>query len=89
MAASRTRDTTYLGARYQRLVPQLRKKKAIVSLEYSILTAVWHLLTHNIDYHDLRGDYFTRQDPKRAMRRIIRQANALGFTLRFDPIQAA
>ncbi|MGB8502945.1 hypothetical protein, partial [Mycobacterium sp.] len=27
--------------------------------------------------------------PERAMRRIVRQANALGFTVRFDPIQAA
>jgi transposase len=89
MAASRTRDTTYLGARYQRLTPRLGKKKAIAALEHSILTAVWHMLTHDIDYHDLGGDYFTRQDPERAMRRIIRQANALGFTLRFDPIQAA
>ncbi len=44
------------------------------------------MLTHNIDYHDLGGDYFTRQDPERTMHRIIRQANTLGFTLRFDPI---
>jgi transposase len=33
--------------------------------------------------------YFTRRDPDRAMKRIIRQANALGFTVRFDPIPAA
>jgi transposase len=89
MAASRTRDKTYLGARYQRLVPRLGKKKAIVALEHSILTAVWHMFTHDVDYHDLGGDYFTRRDPDRAMKRIIRQANALGFTVRFDPIQAA
>jgi hypothetical protein len=30
------------------------QKKAIVALEYSILTAVWHMLTHDTDYHDLR-----------------------------------
>ncbi len=47
------------------------------------------MLTHNTDYHDLGGDYFTRRDPQRAMQRIVRQANALGFTVRFDPIQAA
>jgi len=89
MAACRTKNKTYLGARYQRLVPRLGKKKAIVALEHSILTAVWHMLTHNVDYHDLGGDYFTRRDPERAMRSIIRQANTLGFTVRFDPIQAA
>jgi transposase len=89
MGASRTKNKTYLGARYQRLVPRLGKKKAIVAVEHSILTAVWHLLTHDVDYHDLGGDYFTRLDSERAMRRITRRANALGFTIRFDPIQAA
>jgi transposase len=89
MAASRTKDKTYLGARYQRLVPRLGKKKAIVALEHSMLTAVWHMLTHDVDYHELGGDYFTRRDPEHAMKRIIRQANTLGFTVRFDPIHAA
>jgi transposase len=89
MAASRTKDKTYLGARYHRLVPRLGKKKAIVAVEHSMLTAVWHMLTHDLDYHDLGGDYFTRRDPQRAMHRIIRQANALGFTVRFDPLHAA
>jgi hypothetical protein len=89
MAASRTKDNTYLGARYHRLVPRLGKKKALVALEHSILTAVWHMLTNDVDYHDLGGDYFTKRDPEAAMRRLIRQANALGFTIRFDPIQAA
>ena len=90
MAASRTKDTTYLGARYQRLVPRLGKKKAIVALEHSMLTAIWHMLTDDVDYQDLGGDYFfTQLDPQRAMRRMVRQANALGFTVRFDPIEAA
>jgi transposase len=89
MAASRTKDNTYLGARYHRLVPRLGKKRTIVALQHSILTAVWHMLTDDADYHDLGGDYFARLDPERAMRRIVRQANALGFTVRFDPIPTA
>ncbi|MFF0149185.1 hypothetical protein [Amycolatopsis sulphurea] len=89
MAASRTKDKTYLGARYHRLAPRLGKRKALVAVEHSMLTAVWHMLTNNADYHDLGGDYFARLDPERAMRRITRQANALGFTVRFDPIPAA
>jgi transposase len=89
MAAARTKDTTYLGARYRGLAPRLGKKKALVAVQHSMLTAVWHMLTDDVPYHDLGGDYFTRRDPETAMRRIIRQANALGFTVRFDPIQAA
>lgn len=89
MAASRTRVTTYLGARYHRLVPRLGKKKALVAVEHSLLAAVWHILTDNVAHHDLGGDYFTRLDPERAMRRLTRQANALGHTIRFDLIEAA
>jgi hypothetical protein len=89
MAAARTKDATYLGARYRRLAPRLGKKKAIVAVEHSILTAIWHMLTDDIGYHDLGGDYFARLDPERAVRRIVQQANALGFTVRFDHIQAA
>jgi hypothetical protein len=60
-----------------------------VAIEHSILTAVWHMLTNDTDYQDLGGDYFTRRDPEAAMRRIIRQANTLGFTVRFDPLEPA
>ncbi|MEU1036229.1 hypothetical protein ABZ402_47830 [Streptomyces mirabilis] len=61
----------------------------LVALEHTLLTAVWHILTDNVAFHDLGGDYYARHDPERAMRRITRQANALGFTVRFDPIEAA
>jgi transposase len=44
------------------------------------------MLTDNVDYQDLGGDYSTKQDPERAMRRIKRQTNALGLTVGFDPI---
>jgi len=86
MAASRTSERTYLGARYARLVPRLGKQKTIVAVEHSILIAVWHMLTDNVDYQDLGGDFFTKRNPERAIRRIIRQANELGLTVRFDPI---
>ncbi len=86
---ARTRDRTYPRVKYRRLAPRIDKQKALVALQYSILTAVWHVLTYDVDYQDLGGDYFARLDPERAMRRIVRQANALGYAVRFDPIQAA
>ena len=88
MSATRTKDT-YLAARYRRLTPRLGRQKALVALQHSLLIAVWHMLTHDIDYQDLGADYFTQRDPQAAMRRITRQANALGFTVRFDPIEPA
>jgi transposase len=89
MAANRTQDTTFLGARYRRLARRIGKLKALVAIEHSILTATWHVLSENTDYHDLGGDYHAKRDPQRALRRITRDANRLGYTVRFDPIQAA
>ena len=84
LAATRTRDSTYLAAQYRRLAPRIGKQKALVALQHSILAAVWHMLTDDVDYQDLGGDYFAHLDPERAMRRIVRQANALGYTVRSD-----
>jgi hypothetical protein len=85
----RAPTTPPISARYRRLARRVGKKKAIVAGEHSILITVWHMLTNDVDYADLGGDYFVRLDPERAMRRIVRQVNGLGFTVRCDPIQAA
>jgi transposase len=89
MAANRTTDTTFLGARYRHLARCIGKLKALVAIEHSILTAVWHVLSENTAYHDLGGDYHAKRDPQLALRRITHDANRLGYTVRFDPIQAA
>lgn len=89
MAANRTKDATFLGARYRRLTRRTGKLKALVAIQHSILTAVWHVLSENTGYHDLGGGYHAKRDPQRALRRITRDANRLGYTVRFDRIQAA
>ncbi|MEU1600027.1 hypothetical protein ABZ468_46450 [Streptomyces sp. NPDC005708] len=66
----RDRDRTYLGARYMQLMPRLGKKIALAALEHSIVTAVRHMLTHDTASHDLGGNYYTKHDPDRALRRI-------------------
>lgn len=48
-----------------------------------------HMLTHDTGFHDLGDDYYTEHDPERALRRITRQANDLGLTVRFERIEAA
>jgi transposase len=79
MSAARTKNNTYLGARYARLVPRLGKMKAIVALEHSILIATWHILTDHVPYQDLGGDFFDKLDPDRAKRRAIAQLHRLGY----------
>jgi transposase len=79
------RTPTFLGARYRRLARRIGKLKALVAIEHSILTATWHVLSANTNYHDLGGDYHAKRDPQQALRRISRDANLLGYTVRFDP----
>ena len=44
-------------------MPRLGKQKTIVAVERSILIAIWHMLSDNVNDHDLGGDYYTKQDP--------------------------
>jgi transposase len=86
MGAARTKNT-YLRERYYRLAARRGKQRAIVAIEHSLTTAIWHMLVNNRDYHALGPDHFTRREPAHVMRRITKQANALGLTVRFDPIR--
>ena len=45
------------------------------------------MLTTNIDYHDLGGDYFLKRDPERERRRAIAALNKLGYTVTLNPIE--
>ncbi|HEV3171096.1 MAG TPA: transposase [Actinocrinis sp.] len=84
LAASRTKDT-YLGTRYRRLIARTGKKKALVALQHSILIAVWHMLTHNVAYHDLGPAHFDQLNPERAKHRALAQLHRLGYHVALTP----
>jgi transposase len=86
--AARTQDT-YLQARYKRLAARRGPMKALVAVEHSIITAIWHMLTDHTPYQDLGGTYFAQRDPERATRRAITQLNQLGYTVTLNPIEGA
>lgn len=89
VSAARTKDT-YLAARYRRLVPRRGKKRALVALEHAILIATWHMLTHDMAYADLGGDYFLhRAHRTRQTRRLVNQLNQLGYQVTLHPVEAA
>ncbi|WP_217562240.1 IS110 family transposase [Streptomyces sp. GbtcB6] len=86
--AARTKDT-YLQARYKRLTARRGPMKALVTVEHSIITAIWHMLTDNVPYHELDGTYFVLRDPERATRRAVTALNQLGYTVTLNPIEGA
>jgi transposase len=85
--AARTKGS-YLQARYKRLTARRGPMKALIAVEHSIITAIWHMLTDNVPYHELGGDYFTRRDPERAARRAVTRLNELGYRVTLDPMEA-
>ncbi|MET7356715.1 IS110 family transposase [Streptomyces mirabilis] len=85
--AARTKGS-YLQARYKRLTARRGPMKALIAVEHSIITAIWHMLTDDVAYHELGGDYFTRRDPERAARRAVTRLNELGYRVTLDPMEA-
>jgi len=91
-AASRTKGT-YLAARYKRVASRRGKKRALVAVGHTILIAAWAMLTHDLPYRDLGGDYFTeRLNPQgkvRQARRLVSQLGLLGYRVALEPIAPA
>ncbi len=85
MAAIRDKHS-YLSAFCRRIAARRGGKRALVAVMHKLTIAIWHVLHDQQPYRDLGADYFARRNPNRAMRRMIKQANSLGFTIRFDPI---
>jgi len=73
---------TYLGAQFWQLAHRIGKKKAAVAVSHSILVIAWHLLSRDVDYNDLGGDWFTRRtDPERRKARLVKQLQDLGYAV--------
>ncbi|MGW9211333.1 IS110 family transposase [Embleya sp. NPDC055664] len=88
MAAIRNKES-YLSVFFRRISARRGGKRALVAVMHKIAIAIWHVLNDHAPYRELGADHFARRNPERAMRRMIKEANRLGFTIRFDPIATA
>ena len=87
-SANRSKNT-YLAAQYARLRARRGANKATIAVCHSILTAAWHMLQTGELYRDLGGDYFTRKNPDRVTKRLVRQLQALGHGVTLHPREVA
>lgn len=78
-AAARVKDS-HLGVYYRRLAKRRGKKRALVAVMRKLLTAIWHMLTHNTTYQDLGADYYLNQPDQleRRKHRLINELAGLG-----------
>jgi transposase len=75
-AAVKTKGT-FLRARYYRLVPRRGKKRAIVAVAHSMLVSAWHMLTYQLPYQELGGDYFDQRKKETKVSYLVRQLEKL------------
>lgn len=87
LSVSRSKNT-FLAARYRRLVTRRGKPRALVAIQHSILTAIWHMLRNGEAYDDPGDDYYKRRDPQRTRTRALRDLESLGYEVVITPVAA-
>ena len=68
-----------LQARYHRVKRHRGHKKAVVAVGHQILEIAYYVMRDTVTYDELGADYFDRRHGERAVRRHVRQLEALGF----------
>jgi transposase len=87
-AASHTKNR-YLSAPYHRLARRMSKKKAVEAVAHPILVIVNQMLKKRENYQELGGDYLEQRNQEQKSRRLMRQLEALGLTVRVEKKEAA
>ncbi len=87
-AAKRTKDS-YYRAQFFRLQAKRGPQKAICAVAASILTAVYHILKHGTEHHDLGAAYFDRRPVELKASRLVARLKKLGFTVQLQPAAEA
>lgn len=78
LSASQSKGT-YLAARYRRIASRRAPIKAVVAIEHTMLTTIWHMAQTGALYDDPGGDFYTRRHPEKAKSRAIEQLPAMGY----------
>jgi transposase len=75
----------YLQAQFHRLRARRGAKKAILAVAASMLTAAWHMLRNQTDWHDLGAAHFDRANRKKTVNRLLKRLRQLGFNAELMP----
>lgn len=75
----------YLRAFIHRIKGRRGWAKAIVATGHKLLTIAFQILTHHTPYRELGQDYFDRQNPARATRKLVQLLEALGHQVTLQP----
>ena len=82
-AAGRTKNS-YFHAKYQRLSARRGRKRALIAIGHSILTAVYFILKFNVPYKDLGVDYYDKGRETRIKAVLVKRLEKLGYNVSLD-----
>ena len=71
--------SSYFYAQYQRIAARRGKNRATMAVAHSILTAIWHILKHNVPYRDLGPDYYDGFHREHKIKAYLKRLQALGW----------
>jgi transposase len=77
---------TYFRTQFQRLCTRRGKQRALVAVQHTQLTAIYHMLKHQLPYAELGADYFERRDAARLTRHHVNRLERLGHKVTLIPI---
>jgi transposase len=83
LAASRANGTA-LQAQYHRVKRHRGHKKAVVAVGHQLLEIAYFIMRDGVTYHELGADYFDRRHKERAIKRHLKQLEALGLRVTVD-----
>jgi len=85
----KTLADSYYRAQFFRLQAKRWPQKAICAVAASILTAIYHILKHGTEHHDLGSAHFDRRPVVVKAGRLVEHLKKLGFTVQIQPIVEA
>ena len=56
-----------------------------MAVGHSLLTVIYHVLQHHVEYRELGRDYFDRLEPDRLRRYLVRRLQHLGYDVQLSP----
>lgn len=79
-AASRTKHTA-LHALYARVKAHRGHKRAVIAVGHQILEIAYYVMRDTVTYHELGPSYFDQRNKERAIKRHVKQLEALGVNV--------
>jgi transposase len=76
-------------ARYDRRKPRLGAQQALVAIMQQLLKVIYHIRTTGEPYRELGADYYERTDAQRAVRRLTKRLERLGYTVTLSSAAAS